>query len=157
MLVEILKKLLCPDFEDEFWSRFVFELVVRPNRLLWKDELNPRVRCAFGNVLTASLTRLRSLSSTRLRGQVSPQRWQVHEEQAVLSTREPAVVGKSKPEEQAVHGSPDVNVPNSVGSVQRGHCQHDLCQWGGQIFVMFTWQSKCHCSERNFFLWRWLW
>ena len=56
MLVEILKKLLCPDFEDEFWSRFVFELVVWPNRLLWKDELNPRVRCAFGNVnITASL------------------------------------------------------------------------------------------------------
>ena len=56
MLVEILKKLLCPDFEDEFWSRFVFELGERPNRLLWKDELNPRVRCAFGNVnITASL------------------------------------------------------------------------------------------------------
>ena len=38
------------DFEDEVWSRFVFELVIWPNRLLWKDELNPRVRCAFGNV-----------------------------------------------------------------------------------------------------------
>ena len=39
------------DFEDEVWSRFVFELVIRPNRLLWKDELNPWVRCAFGNVI----------------------------------------------------------------------------------------------------------
>ena len=39
------------DFEDEVWSRFVFELVIWPNSLLWKDELNPRVRCAFGNVL----------------------------------------------------------------------------------------------------------
>ena len=38
------------DFKDEVWSRFVFELVIWPNRLLWKDELNPRVRCAFGNV-----------------------------------------------------------------------------------------------------------
>ena len=39
------------DFEDEVWLRFVFELLIWPNRLLWKDELNPRVRCAFGNVL----------------------------------------------------------------------------------------------------------
>ena len=38
------------DFEDEVWSRFVFELVIWPNSLLWKDELDPRVRCAFGNV-----------------------------------------------------------------------------------------------------------
>ena len=38
------------DFEDEVWLRFVFELVIWPNRLLWKDELNLRVRCAFGNV-----------------------------------------------------------------------------------------------------------
>ena len=38
------------DFEDEVWLRFVFELVIWPNRLLWKDELIPRVRCAFGNV-----------------------------------------------------------------------------------------------------------
>ena len=28
----------------------MFELVICPNRLLWKDELNPQVRCAFGNV-----------------------------------------------------------------------------------------------------------
>ena len=40
------------DFEGEVWLRFVFELdMIWPNRLLWKDELNPRVRCAFGNVL----------------------------------------------------------------------------------------------------------
>ena len=39
------------DFEDEVWTRFLFELVIWPNRLLCKDELNPRVRCAFGNVL----------------------------------------------------------------------------------------------------------
>ena len=39
------------DFEDEVLSRFAFELVIWPNRLLLKDELNPRVRCAFGNVL----------------------------------------------------------------------------------------------------------
>ena len=32
--------------EDEIWSRFVFELAI----WLWQDELNPRVRCAFGNV-----------------------------------------------------------------------------------------------------------
>ena len=45
------------DFEvnacSRFWrGRFVFELVIWPNRLLWKNELNPRVRCAFGNVFT---------------------------------------------------------------------------------------------------------
>ena len=38
------------DFEDEIWSIFVFELVIWPQMLLWQDELNPRVRCAFGNV-----------------------------------------------------------------------------------------------------------
>ena len=42
--------MLSRDFEDEVWSRFAFELVIWPDRLLWKDELNPRVRCAFGNV-----------------------------------------------------------------------------------------------------------
>ena len=49
-MVEILKLMLGRDSEDEIWSRFVFELVICPNRLLRKDELNPRVRCAFGNV-----------------------------------------------------------------------------------------------------------
>ena len=44
------------DFDDEVWLRFVFELVIWPNRLLWKDELNPRVRCAFGNVFKSSLS-----------------------------------------------------------------------------------------------------
>jgi len=47
---EVMKLNLGRDFEDEVWSRFGFELVIWPNRLLWKDELNPRVRCAFGNV-----------------------------------------------------------------------------------------------------------
>ena len=42
--------MLSQDSEDEIRSRFVFELAI----WLWQDELNPRVRCAFGNV---SLTR----------------------------------------------------------------------------------------------------
>ena len=50
------------DFEDEVWTRFVFELVIWPNRLLWKDELNPRVRCAFGNVFDG-MTLIRTLDS----------------------------------------------------------------------------------------------
>ena len=32
----------------------MFELVIRPQKLLWQDELNPRVRCAFGNVFELS-------------------------------------------------------------------------------------------------------
>ena len=41
------------DFEDEMWQRFAFELVLWYDfkKLLWQDELKPRVRCAFGNVL----------------------------------------------------------------------------------------------------------
>ena len=39
--------MLSQDFEDEIRSRFVFELAI----LLWQDELNQLVRCAFGNVL----------------------------------------------------------------------------------------------------------
>jgi len=38
--------MLSQDSEDEIRSRFVFELAI----YLWKDELNPWVRCAFGNV-----------------------------------------------------------------------------------------------------------
>ena len=38
--------MLSQDSEDEIRSRFVFELAI----WLWQDELNPRVRCAFGNV-----------------------------------------------------------------------------------------------------------
>ena len=38
--------MLIQDSEDEIRSRFVFELAI----WLWQDELNPRVRCAFGNV-----------------------------------------------------------------------------------------------------------
>ena len=45
-MVEILKLMLGRDSEDETWSRFLFELAI----WLWQDELNPRVRCAFGNV-----------------------------------------------------------------------------------------------------------
>ena len=38
--------MLSQDSEDEIRSRLVFELAI----WLWQDELNPRVRCAFGNV-----------------------------------------------------------------------------------------------------------
>ena len=38
--------MLGQDSEDEIRSRFAFELAI----WLWQDELNPRVRCAFGNV-----------------------------------------------------------------------------------------------------------
>ena len=46
------------DFDDEVWPRFVFELVIWHNRLLWIDELNPRVRCAFGNVCHLALAQI---------------------------------------------------------------------------------------------------
>ena len=39
--------MLSQDSEDDIRSRFAFELAI----WLWQDELNPRVRCAFGNVL----------------------------------------------------------------------------------------------------------
>ena len=38
------------DSEDEMWPRFVLSLWYDFKKLLWQDELNPRVRCAFGNV-----------------------------------------------------------------------------------------------------------
>ena len=38
--------MLSQNSEDEIRSRFAFELAM----WLWQDELNPRVRCAFGNV-----------------------------------------------------------------------------------------------------------
>ena len=38
--------MLSQDSEDEIRSRFAFELAI----WLWQDELNPRVRCSFGNV-----------------------------------------------------------------------------------------------------------
>ena len=44
--------MLSQDSEDEIRSRFVFELAI----WLGQDELNPRVRCAFGNVFSASLS-----------------------------------------------------------------------------------------------------
>ena len=46
--------MLSRDSDDEMWSRFVFELVIWPKKLLCQDELNPRVRCAFGNVYTVN-------------------------------------------------------------------------------------------------------
>ena len=42
--------MLSRDSEDEMW--FVFELWYDLKKLLWQDELNPRVRCAFGNVFS---------------------------------------------------------------------------------------------------------
>ena len=42
-LVEILKMKCDQDLCLNFWYDF--------KKLLWQDELNPRVRCAFGNVL----------------------------------------------------------------------------------------------------------
>jgi len=39
-----------PDFEDEFDQDLCLNLWNDFKKLLWKDELNPRVRCAFGNV-----------------------------------------------------------------------------------------------------------
>ena len=41
--------MLCWDSEDEMWSRCL-NLWYDLRKLLWQDELNPRVRCAFGNV-----------------------------------------------------------------------------------------------------------
>ena len=43
--------MLSQDSEDEIRSRFVFELAI----WLWQVELNPRVRCAFGNVFILRL------------------------------------------------------------------------------------------------------
>ena len=43
--------MLGPDFEDEFDQDLCLNLWNDFKKLLWKDELNPRVRCAFGNVL----------------------------------------------------------------------------------------------------------
>ena len=36
------------------------------------------------------------------------------------------VLGNKRPPVQPLQGSPDVIVPNSVGSVHRGHCQEDF-------------------------------
>ena len=44
--------MLSQDSEDEIRSRFAFALAI----WLWQDELNPRVRCAFGNVFFILLT-----------------------------------------------------------------------------------------------------
>ena len=45
----------------------MFELVIWTNSLLWKDELNPRVRCAFGNVFFKSPPQLLMLIVTKFR------------------------------------------------------------------------------------------
>ena len=45
------KLMLGPDFEDEFDQDLCLNLLNYFKKLLWKDELNPRVRCTFGNVL----------------------------------------------------------------------------------------------------------
>ena len=39
------------DSEDEFDQDLCMNLCHGLKKLLWQDELNPRVRCAFGNVL----------------------------------------------------------------------------------------------------------
>ena len=44
--------MLSQDSEDEIRSRFAFELAI----WLWQEELNPRVRCAFGNVYNRPLS-----------------------------------------------------------------------------------------------------
>ena len=43
--------MLSRDSEDEFDQDLCLNLWNYFKKLLWKDELNPRVRCAFGNVL----------------------------------------------------------------------------------------------------------
>ena len=52
--------MLSQDSEDEIRSRFVFKLAI----WLWQDELNPRVRCAFGNVpiISPNSTQVRSFT-----------------------------------------------------------------------------------------------
>ena len=69
-------------------------------------------------------TRVRSLSSTCLPGQLLPQRLQLHNEQLSLGLplELTLVLGNKSPVEQTLQGRPDVIVPNSVGSVHRGHC-----------------------------------
>ena len=42
--------MLCQDSEDEFDHDLCLNLWHGLKKLLWQDELNPRVRCAFGNV-----------------------------------------------------------------------------------------------------------
>ena len=43
--------MLSQDSEDEFDQDLCLNLWHGLKKLLWQDELNPRVRCAFGNVL----------------------------------------------------------------------------------------------------------
>ena len=43
--------MLSQDSEDEFDQDLCLSLCHGLKKSLWQDELNPRVRCAFGNVL----------------------------------------------------------------------------------------------------------
>ena len=85
-------------------------------------------------------TRLRSLSSTCLAGQLLPQRLQVHDEQLSLGLTSELALGNKSPVEQALQGRPDVIVPNSVGSVHRGHCAVKIIAFNihSDLFVTFT-------------------
>ena len=42
--------MLSRDSEDKMWCDLCLNLWYDLKKLLWQDELNPRVRCAFGNV-----------------------------------------------------------------------------------------------------------
>ena len=46
--------MLSRDSEDEFDQDLCLNLWYDLKKLLWQDELNPRVRCAFGNVYFVS-------------------------------------------------------------------------------------------------------
>ena len=54
--------MLSQDSEDEIRSRFEFELAI----LLWQVELNPRVRCAFGNVFYLFYDKITFLQSYQI-------------------------------------------------------------------------------------------
>ena len=54
-LVEILKKKFDQDLCLNFWYDF--------KKLYWQDELNPRVRCAFGNVFILHMSSILYFSS----------------------------------------------------------------------------------------------
>ena len=47
--------MLSRDSEDEFDQDLCLNLWYDLKKLLWQDELNPRVRCAFGNVFDEGL------------------------------------------------------------------------------------------------------
>ena len=59
--------MLSQDSEDEFDQDLCLNLWHGLKKLLWQDELNPRVRCAFGNVFfaTSNWKPSKSLITTR--------------------------------------------------------------------------------------------